>query len=237
MCCVEQRVRDPVQALSLAAEDLRAVHHDIAVPHARVAVLLPAALSEQEAVMAGVHRSSALLCLWCVRHLCIHLHLSSIDDVFLSFYFCAAGIECIHHMLRYVHLGKGYRLLVFLMNVNCVMQLLCVGVVMGKSEDMVNLIGNFVGVAIVLQIDEFLAVYIRIKDINPQLLESKSWRKKMMLNSKMWVIAIAAAFVYVVTIVCWRVDSLYCASYNLEGNLNHVNAGTVDPSGTVRFRF
>jgi hypothetical protein len=48
-------------------------------------------------------------------------------------------------MLRYIHLGAGYRLLVFLMNLNCFMQLLCVGVVMGKSEDLVDLIGNFVG--------------------------------------------------------------------------------------------
>jgi len=58
---------------------------------------------------------------------------------------CAAGIESIHHMLRYIHLGKGYRILVFLMNINCLMQLLCVGVVMGKSENLVSLIGNFVG--------------------------------------------------------------------------------------------
>jgi hypothetical protein len=60
----------------------------------------------------------------------------------------SAGIESIHHMLRYIHLGKGYRFMVFLMNVNCLMQLLCVGVVMGKSEDLVSLIGNFVGKSI-----------------------------------------------------------------------------------------
>lgn len=48
-------------------------------------------------------------------------------------------------MLRYIHLGKGYRVLVFLMNLNCFMQLLCVGVVMGKSTDLLDLIGNFVG--------------------------------------------------------------------------------------------
>jgi hypothetical protein len=48
-------------------------------------------------------------------------------------------------MLRYIHLGKGYRGLVFLMNLNSVMQLLCVGVVMGKSINLLTLISNFVG--------------------------------------------------------------------------------------------
>jgi len=153
--------------------------------------------------------------------------------VFIGVPLCCAyaGIESIHHMLRYIHLGKGYRILVFLMNINCLMQLLCVGVVMGKSENLVSLIGNFVGVAIVLQIDEFLAVYIGIKDIDPLLLEKKSWRTKMMLKSKMWLIAIAALIVYAVTLTCWRVDYLYCDSYDLESNINDVDAGRANPGG------
>jgi hypothetical protein len=128
---------------------------------------------------------------------------------------------------------------------------------MGKSENLLNLICNFVGkysisllcclpfsfasitshptiitcmyvgVAIVLQIDEFLASYIRIKDIDPELLEKKSWRTKMMLRSKIWLILIAALLVYCVTVACWRLDSLYCGSYNYEDNVNFNN---VDPS-------
>ena len=58
---------------------------------------------------------------------------------------CIAGIEAIHHVLRYVHLGHGYRLLKFLMIVNSLLQLLCVGVVMGKSINLLTLISNFVG--------------------------------------------------------------------------------------------
>eukprot|EP00603_Paraphysomonas_imperforata_P001985 CAMPEP_0114428446 /NCGR_PEP_ID=MMETSP0103-20121206/8928_1 /TAXON_ID=37642 ORGANISM="Paraphysomonas imperforata, Strain PA2" /NCGR_SAMPLE_ID=MMETSP0103 /ASSEMBLY_ACC=CAM_ASM_000201 /LENGTH=512 /DNA_ID=CAMNT_0001597659 /DNA_START=136 /DNA_END=1671 /DNA_ORIENTATION=+ len=89
---------------------------------------------------------------------------------------CAyAGIESIHHMLRYIHLGAGYRVLVFIMNLNSIMQLLCVGVVMGKSTNLLTLISNFVGVAVVLQIDEFLASYVQIKDIDTDLLGEKSW--------------------------------------------------------------
>lgn len=152
-------------------------------------------------------------------------------------------------MLRYIHLGRGYRLLVCLMNINCVMQLLCVGVVMGKSEDLLNLISNFIGmyiknvalrdclvdslrlwrctgVAIVLQIDEFLASYIRIKDIDPDLLEKKSWRTKMMLKSKMWLIILAGLIVYAVTLACWRVDSMYCSSYQFEDNIDGVDSVT-----------
>lgn len=94
--------------------------------------------------------------------------------------------------------------------------------------------------AIVLQIDEFLAVYIGIKDIDPGLLEKKSWRTKMMLKSKMWLIGLAAMLVYAVTLTCWRVDYLYCDSYDLESNINNVDTGTVDPtlSGlAARFRF
>lgn len=144
---------------------------------------------------------------------------------------CAyAGIESIHHMLRYIHLGKGYRILVFLMNLNCLMQLLCIGVVMGKSEDLLDLISNFVGVAIVLQIDEFLAGYIRIKDIDPTLLGKKSWRTRMMLKSKLWLIGLAAFIVYAVTLTIWRVDSLYCASYNLEDDVNKGVSSTASNS-------
>jgi len=83
----------------------------------------------------------------------------------------------------------------------------------------------------VLQIDEFLAVYIGIKDIDPLLLEKKSWRTKMMLKSKMWLIAIAALIVYAVTLTCWRVDYLYCDSYDLESNINDVDAGRANPGG------
>jgi hypothetical protein len=56
-----------------------------------------------------------------------------------------AGIESIHHMLRYIHLGREYRMLIFLVTLNCIMQLLCVGVVMGKSINLLTLISNFVG--------------------------------------------------------------------------------------------
>jgi len=140
--------------------------------------------------------------------------------------FYVAGIESIHHMLRYIHLGKGYRILVFLMILNCFMQMLCVGVVMGKSEDLLDLIGNFVGVAIVLQIDEFLASYIRIRDIDEELLEKKSWRTKMMLKSKIWLITIAALIIYGITLACWRLDSMYCDSYKL----NKVDYNEVDPT-------
>lgn len=68
----------------------------------------------------------------------------------------------------------------------------------------------------VLQIDEFLASYIRIKDIDPELLGGKSWRTKMRLKSKIFLILIAAAIVYAVTAVIWRVDSMYCDAYQFE---------------------
>ena len=70
------------------------------------------------------------------------------------------------------------------------------------------------GVAVVLQIDEFLASYIRIKDIDPELLGTKSWRTKMRLKSKIFLITIAGFIVYSVTVIIWRVDSLYCDAYN-----------------------
>ena len=68
----------------------------------------------------------------------------------------------------------------------------------------------------VLQIDEFLASYIRIKDIDPELLGEKSWRTKMRLKSKIFLVIIAAFIVYVVTAVIWRVDSMYCDSYKFD---------------------
>lgn len=101
---------------------------------------------------------------------------------------------------------------------------------MGKSEDLLDLISNFVGVAIVLQIDEFLAGYIRIKDIDPTLLGKKSWRTRMMLKSKLWLIGLAAFIVYAVTLTIWRVDSLYCASYNLEDDVNKGVSSTASNS-------
>ena len=67
-----------------------------------------------------------------------------------------------------------------------------------------------------LQIDEFLASYIRIKDIDVHLLGAKSWRTKMRLKSKMFLVSMAGCLVYVVTVVIWRVDSLYCDSYKFE---------------------
>lgn len=81
-----------------------------------------------------------------------------------------------------------------------------------------------------LQIDEFLASYIRIKDVDPELLEKKSWRTKMMLKSKIWLITIAAVVVYIMTISCWRFDSLYCASYQFEDELSNMDTDTVNPT-------
>ena len=80
-----------------------------------------------------------------------------------------------------------------------------------------------------LQIDEFLASYIHIKDIEAELLEKKSWRTKMMLKSKMWLISLAACIVYAVTLTVWRMDSLYCASYQFEDGLNDVNLQDSSP--------
>ena len=51
----------------------------------------------------------------------------------------------------------------------------------------------------------------------------------MMLESKMWLICVAAIIVYLVTIACWRFDSLYCASYDIEGNINDVDNNVDNP--------
>lgn len=68
----------------------------------------------------------------------------------------------------------------------------------------------------VLQIDEFLASYVRIKDIDPELLGDKSWRTKMRLKSKIFLVLIAACIVYAVTAAIWKVDSMYCDAYDFE---------------------
>lgn len=73
-----------------------------------------------------------------------------------------------------------------------------------------------IGVAVVLQIDEFLASYVRIKDIDPELLGDKSWRTKMRLKSKIFLVLIAACIVYAVTAAIWKVDSMYCDAYDFE---------------------
>jgi hypothetical protein len=65
----------------------------------------------------------------------------------------------------------------------------------------------------------------------------------MMLKSKMWLIGIAALIVYAVTITCWRVDYLYCDSYNVEGTVSSGvsstgGVGGVDPTiSATRIRF
>lgn len=48
-------------------------------------------------------------------------------------------------MLRFIHLRKTYPLLVLMIVLNGILQLLCVGVVMGKSVGLLDLIGNFIG--------------------------------------------------------------------------------------------
>ena len=69
-----------------------------------------------------------------------------------------------------------------------------------------------VGVAIVLQIDELLASYLRIKDIDPKMLSEKSWRSKMLLSSKLWLVLICGISVYGVTQFFWQYDKKYCPS-------------------------
>ena len=57
-----------------------------------------------------------------------------------------------------------------------------------------------------LQIDELLAGYLRIKDIDRKLLAEKSWRSKMLLSSKLWLVGICGMLVYGVTQFFWQYD-------------------------------
>jgi hypothetical protein len=117
----------------------------------------------------------------------------------------AGGIDSVHQVLKYIHLGRSHRTLVAFMYVNAVLQLLCVGTVMGKSVSLLDLISNFIGVAIVLQVDELLASYIKIKDIDPHLLK-KSWHTRMLLRSKIALVVIFGFCVYGVTLTIWYTD-------------------------------
>lgn len=63
-----------------------------------------------------------------------------------------------------------------------------------------------------LQIDELLASYLRIKDIDPKMLSEKSWRSKMLLSSKLWLVLICGISVYGVTQFFWQYDKKYCSS-------------------------
>ena len=123
-----------------------------------------------------------------------------------------AGIESVLQVLRYLHLGRPHRYLVFLMCVNAVLQLLCVGTVMGKSVNLLDLISNFIGVAIVLQVDELLASYIQIKDIDPKLLTERSWQTRMLLRSKLGLVVFFGFIVYIVTLSIWYTDK-WCVLY------------------------
>lgn len=83
-----------------------------------------------------------------------------------------------------------------MIKLNAVFQLLCVGVVMEKSVGLLDLISNFIGVAIVLQVDELLASYLKIKDIEPKLLSDSSWKTKMLLSSKLAIVVFFGILVY-----------------------------------------
>lgn len=66
------------------------------------------------------------------------------------------------------------------------------------------------GVAIILQVDELLASYVKIKDINPKLLSGAgSWKTKMLLSSKLALVVILGFCVYLITLVVWYTDRWY----------------------------
>lgn len=100
-----------------------------------------------------------------------------------------------------------------MIKLNAVFQLLCVGVVMGKSVGLLDLISNFIGVAIVLQVDELLASYLKIKDIEPKLLSDSSWKTKMLLSSKLAIVVFFGILVYLVTLAVWYSDEWYIRLY------------------------
>ena len=82
---------------------------------------------------------------------------------------------------------------------------------MGKSVSLLELISNFIGVAIVLQVDELLASYMKIKDIDPKLLTEKSWQTKMLLRSKIALVIFFGFLVYIITLTIWYSDKWYVA--------------------------
>jgi hypothetical protein len=70
------------------------------------------------------------------------------------------------------------------------------------------------GVAIILQVDELLASYIKIKDIEPKLLSGVgSWKTKMLLSSKMALVVILGSCVYLVTLAVWYTDKWYAPGF------------------------
>jgi len=66
------------------------------------------------------------------------------------------------------------------------------------------------GVAIVLQVDELLASYIRIRDIDTDLLTEKSWQIRMLMRSKIGLVILFGLCVYLVTLAIWYTDRWYC---------------------------
>lgn len=67
----------------------------------------------------------------------------------------------------------------------------------------------YIGVAIVIQIDDLLAMYIRIKDICPGLLRNNNWKQRMDLSSKIALIAILGFVVYAIILMVWYTDYMW----------------------------
>jgi hypothetical protein len=66
-------------------------------------------------------------------------------SVFCLISWSEGGIESFHDMLRFIHLRKTFPVLVLMIVLNGLLQLLCIGVVMGKSVGLLDLVGNFIG--------------------------------------------------------------------------------------------